>query len=259
MSAPATRAPRAVLFDLDDTIFDHARATRVALSAVRDAEPAFAAWSIDELDRRHRLVLEAWHQEVLAGRATIDQARVARFGELIVAAGGPDEPARASALAASYRTIYATTWFTVPGAVALIDEIRQRGIAVAIVTNNVLVEQQLKLDRCGLTALRTTLVTSEEVGHQKPDPPIFRAALDRVGVSAADAVMVGDAWATDIAGALRVGIRPVWLNRFGEISRDRRVAELHALEPIREALAVVLQEPSLTREEGRGQISEGRG
>ena len=252
MSEHTRDVPRAVLFDLDDTIFDHARATRVALSAVREAEPAFAAWSLDELDRRHRLVLEAWHQEVLAGRATIDQARVARFGELIVAAGGPNARERAAALAAAYRAVYATAWFTVPGAVALIDAIRAREIGVAIVTNNVLVEQQLKLDRCGLPALRTTLVTSEEVGRQKPDPAIFRAALDRVGVSAAEAVMVGDAWATDIEGALGMGIRPVWLNRFGEISRDRSVVELHSLEPTGHALGVVLGQPSRPRDEGRG-------
>lgn len=240
MSAPASRAPRAVFFDLDDTIFDHARATRVALAAVRETEPALAAWSLDELDRRHRLVLEAWHQEVLAGRATIEQARVARFGELIVAAGGPDARDRAADLAAAYREVYAATWFTVPGAVPLVEAIRARGIGIAIVTNNVLVEQQLKLDRCGLTSLRATLITSEEIGHQKPAVAIFQAALDRLGVAAGETVMVGDAWATDIEGARRAGIRPVWLNRFGDVSRDRDVAELHTLEPLEEALTVVL-------------------
>jgi putative hydrolase of the HAD superfamily len=252
VSEQPDRQPRAVLFDLDDTIFDHARATRVALASLRDAEPAFGAWSLDELERRHRVVLEVWHQEVLAGRATIDQARVARFGELIVAAGGPDARDRASTLAAAYRSVYATAWFTVPGAVALIEAIRERGIAVAIVTNNVLVEQQLKLERCGLTSLRATLVTSEEVGQQKPDVRIFQAALDRLGVRSSESVMVGDAWATDIEGAMRSGIRPVWLNRFGEISRDTSVAELRALEPIGHALAVVLGS-STSRDGGRGQ------
>jgi len=258
VSAPAGRAPRAVFFDLDDTIFDHARATRVALAAVRDTEPAFAGWSLDELDRRHRLVLEAWHQEVLAGRATIDQARVARFGELIVAAGGPDDGDRASTLAAAYRSVYTTTWFTVPGAIALVEAIRARDIAVAIVTNNVLVEQQLKLDRCGLTSLRPTLVTSEEIGQQKPAAAIFQAALDRVGVTADEAVMVGDAWATDIEGARRAGIRPVWLNRFRQRSPDTTVAELRTFEPLEQALAVVVRSSPI-RAEGKGQGSEGRG
>jgi putative hydrolase of the HAD superfamily len=43
---------------------------------------------------------------------------------------------------------------------------------------------------------------------------------------------VGDAWATDIEGARAAGVRPVWLNRFGALSRDPAVAELQALEPI---------------------------
>ena len=103
VTASRTGRPRAVLFDLDDTLFDHARATLVALAAVRSVEPALATWSMDELDRRHRVVLEAWHQEVLAGRATIDHARVSRFAELVRAAGGHDSDERATALATAYR------------------------------------------------------------------------------------------------------------------------------------------------------------
>jgi HAD superfamily hydrolase (TIGR01662 family) len=236
-----TPRPRAVLFDLDDTLFDHHRATLVALEAVRATEPALAVWSMDELDRRHRVVLEAWHQEVLAGRATIDRARVSRFAALIRDAGGRDADDRAATLAIAYRSTYETAWFTVAGARALLEGIAADGIRVAIVTNNVLVEQQLKLRRCDLAGLAGPLVTSEEVGVQKPDPKIFAIALERVGVAPDEAVMVGDAWNTDIEGARRAGIRPVWLNRFGALSPDTAVAELSSFEPIGRAREVILK------------------
>ncbi|HEY6357247.1 MAG TPA: HAD family hydrolase [Vicinamibacterales bacterium] len=240
MTGLKVRRPLAVLFDLDDTLFDHARATRVALSALREVDLALGRWSIDELDRRHRVVLEMWHQEVLAGRASIEQARIARFTELVGQAGGDGAGHRAGELASRYRSVYETTWFTVPGARPLVEAIASQGLRVAVVTNNVRREQELKLARCGLTSLVDTLVTSEEVGAQKPDPRIFQTALDRIGVSASDAVMVGDAWPTDVEGARRAGLRPVWLNRFGEMSRDLSVSELRSLEPLAEALAAIV-------------------
>jgi HAD superfamily hydrolase (TIGR01662 family) len=240
VTGPTVRRPLAVLFDLDDTLFDHARATRVALGALREVDSALGRWSIDELDRRHRVVLEMWHQEVLAGRASIEQARIARFAELVGQAGGDGADHRAGALASQYRSVYETTWFTVPGARPLLEAIVEQGLRVAVVTNNVRQEQEIKLARCGLTSLVGTLVTSEEVGVQKPDPRIFQTALDRIGVSAPDAVMVGDAWLTDVEGARRAGLRPVWLNRFGETSRDASVRELRALEPLPEVLQAIV-------------------
>jgi HAD superfamily hydrolase (TIGR01509 family) len=240
VTGPTVRRLRAVLFDLDDTLFDHARATRVALGTLRETDPALGRWSIDELDRRHRVVLEAWHQEVLAGRASIDQARIARFAELVDQAGGDRGESRAAALASRYRSVYETAWYTVAGARPLLEALAGQGLRVAVVTNNVRREQQLKLARCGLAPLVETLVTSEEVGVQKPDPRIFHTALDRVGVSAGDAIMVGDAWATDIEGARRAGVRPLWFNRLGEMSSDQSVSELRSFEPLAEALQAII-------------------
>ena len=83
-------------------------------------------------------------------------------------------------------------------------------------------------------------MTSEEVGVSKPDPRIFQEALDRARAEPPDAVMLGDAWATDIEGALASGIRPVWLNRFGETRPIGSVVELTSLEPVDEALEYYL-------------------
>jgi putative hydrolase of the HAD superfamily len=123
---------------------------------------------------------------------------------------------------------------------SLLTAIRQRGLRIAIVTNNIVVEQQTKLRYCGLTELVDALVTSEEIGVQKPHSKIFHTALERVGAEPAEAVMVGDAWATDIEGARAAGVRPIWLNRFGGASVDPSVAELRALEPMEAALRLIL-------------------
>ena len=61
------------------------------------------------------------------------------------------------------------------------------------------------------------IVVSADHGINKPDARLFHIALDRLGVSPAQAVHVGDSWSADIEGAINAGIRPVWFNRFGAI------------------------------------------
>lgn len=233
---------RVVLTDLDDTLFDHHRATRDALAELRACDAGLARWTLDELDARHRELLEALHLEVLAGRLSIEAARVRRFRQLLADAVGDHDVGRAGAAARTYRAAYERSWHPVPGAVQLVGLIKRAGAAVVIITNNSVAEQRLKIDRIGLTPLVDDLVTSEEIGCCKPEVRIFESALARWGARASDAVMIGDAWETDIEGARRIGIRGVWLNRFGRPSPDRSVAELAALEPAQGAFVTLMGE-----------------
>ena len=230
---------RAVLCDLDDTLFDHRSATRMALAVVRDREPALARWTLDVLDTRHRELLERLHIEVLAGRLSIENARLQRFRALLEAAACEDVPSRAPDIARIYRDAYERSWHAVPGAIELLRLIKREGLCVVVVTNNNVLEQQMKLEQVGLKAYVDHLVASEEVGCCKPEQAIFDCALSRAGVVPAEAVMLGDAWATDIEGALGAGIRPVWLNRFGQTSRDATVAEIASLTPVEGAFAAL--------------------
>ena len=127
----------------------------------------------------------------------------------------------------------------VPGALALLAALK--GVAaIGIVTNNAASEQRQKIAACRFDRHAGAIVISEEVGVTKPDPRIFRMALGRIGRTAGEAVMVGDAWATDIAGARSAGIRAVWFNRLGAASPDPSVPEIRALEPVDVVAARIL-------------------
>ena len=76
----------------------------------------------------------------------------------------------------------------------------------------------------GLQGLIAGAVSSFEHGRMKPHPSIFEAALARVGVDAADAVMVGDSMRQDIEGALRLGMGAILLLRGEHV--PARAAEL---------------------------------
>jgi HAD superfamily hydrolase (TIGR01549 family) len=77
-----------------------------------------------------------------------------------------------------------------------------------------------------LSGLITATVSSSQHGMMKPHPSIFRAALDLIGVPAADAVMVGDSVRHDVEGALGAGMAAVLLHRSGE--PHPREAEMQA-------------------------------
>ncbi|TAK17324.1 MAG: HAD family hydrolase [Acidobacteria bacterium] len=222
---------RAVLCDLDDTLFDHAGATRDALAHVRTLSAELGRWTLDEFDRRHRITLETLHLEVLAGKWTIEDARIERFRRLLAEAGVDERrPAVLEDLSWGYRGAYEHAWRLVPGALALVGAIKDAGTRLAIVTNNVVREQRLKIERGGLAPFVDVLVTSEEFGATKPDPGIVHHALARVNAVAANAVMFGDSLTTDIEAGRRAGVRVVWFNRFGAISNDPSLAEVRSLE-----------------------------
>jgi putative hydrolase of the HAD superfamily len=231
---------RGVLFDMDDTLFDHNKATVQATAALHDIEPLFQAWAPEDLRRRHSEMLELIHQDVVNGRLQVDEARRERFRRLLLQASAAEpDLERAPALARRYRQEYEQGWCAVEGAGDLLAALKASGLRVGIVTNNIRAEQLLKLERCGLGGFIDVLVTSEDAGIAKPEPAIFDQALAALDLEAASTVMVGDVWDTDIAGALRAGVRPVWFNWRKLPPRDQPVDEIASFTPIDKTLAVI--------------------
>ena len=232
----------AVLFDLDDTLFDHWACTRAALADLRERFAPLARVPVALVEGEHRRLLEALHLRVLAGQMTVDGARVERFRSLLVFAGGSSDADAAAAAAAAYRSAYLAHWRPVEGALELLTALHGQ-VSTGVVTNNVAAEQRQKIATCGFGPFLDTVVISEDAGVTKPDPRIFRLALERLGRPADEAAMIGDAWDTDIAGARAAGIRPIWFNRFGAPSPDRSVTEVHSLVPPSDVLSVLCPSP----------------
>lgn len=230
---------RAVLFDLDDTLFDHHRSARAALREVHRRH--LAAADFDTFERHHTRYLEEMHLEVLAGRIGLDEARRERFRRVFAALGVTLRDRDVDAVATAYRAGYLAARRATEGAAELLAAARPHA-RVGIVSNNLVEEQREKLEFCGLAPYVDVLMVSEEAGTSKPDPRIFGMALERLDARPEDAVMVGDSWAADIVGAACAGIRPVWFNplRKPRPAEPAGVAEIHALAPVAEVLATIL-------------------
>ncbi len=85
--------------------------------------------------------------------------------------------------------------------------------SLALITNGISDLQYEKLEKTNLLAYFQHITISGEEGFGKPDPRIFKLTLDKLGISAENAVMVGDNLSRDIKGAQKIGIRGIWINR----------------------------------------------
>ena len=98
--------------------------------------------------------------------------------------------------------------------VPALEQLREAGYRVGIITN-----LRRNLDelcqRVGLASYLDFAVGSQEVGIEKPHPPIFMAALDRVNAAPEECLHVGDQFRSDVMGAQGVGMKAVLIDRSG--------------------------------------------
>ena len=87
----------------------------------------------------------------------------------------------------------------------------------------------LIIDKVGLESYLDFIVTAKEIGADKPQPPIFLAALERAGVDASEAVYVGDQYETDVVGARGVGIEPILIDRYDLMPEVNDCPRIHSL------------------------------
>ncbi|MDT0275256.1 HAD family hydrolase [Blastococcus goldschmidtiae] len=103
---------------------------------------------------------------------------------------------------------------TYTGVPAALEALGAAGVVLVVVTNGIVAQQERKLQRTGLAALITDSVISEAVGSKKPDPRIFRTALEAAGRHGGrgPAWMIGDHPMADIAGARNCGLLTGWVS-----------------------------------------------
>lgn len=99
-------------------------------------------------------------------------------------------------------------WQARPGARALLDSLRRRGLRSAVVSN---FDSRLPaiLQGLGLAELLDTIVLPADAAVAKPDAAIFSVALGRLGVEPEEAIFVGDDAERDLEGARRAGLQAV--------------------------------------------------
>lgn len=201
--------PKAVLFDLDDTLWPIApviaRAELTLYAWLRQHAPRVAAGhTIDSL-RQARLELLARQPEL-----RIDLGALRRAGLLAAFEAAGEDSAKVDLAMEHFfaaRNAVSPYEDVMPGL-----ELLGRLVLVGSISNG-----NADLRAIGLAHHFKVSVAAPQLGCAKPDAAIFLAACRQLGVAPADAVYVGDDVLLDVRGAQRAGLRAVWLNRTGSI------------------------------------------
>jgi putative hydrolase of the HAD superfamily len=201
---------RAVLFDIDDTLFS---TTRFAAAARRNAVHAMVETG---LDLPEEVVLKELEEVLTEFSSNYDhhfdqllrrlrpKALESVNPALIVAAG-----------VAAYHDTKFRELKPFDDVIPLLSALRKAGVITGILTHGWTIKQAEKIVRLGLVPhldLRAVFI-SDQLGISKPNPKIYALALRDLGLVAAEAMYVGDSPSHDITPPKSLGMKAVWARR----------------------------------------------
>lgn len=205
-----TRGPlKAVIFDLDNTLYPYEPCHRRGLARAR---ALFATWP--GRARRSFLseYLNARRAVARRHRATAaSHSRLLYFRRLCERVFPHHAAHHAMALHQAYWEGYFSAMRLDRAAKPLLKRLKRRGLRIGILTDLMEEVQLRKVARLGLGPYVDVMVTSEEVGREKPDARMFRAILRKLRVTPAHSLMVGDDYRKDIIGGKRAGLATAWI------------------------------------------------
>jgi len=119
--------------------------------------------------------------------------------------------------------------------VPTLTQLKGRGLILGLISN---VDRDITplYQELGLSAWLQVVVTSQEVGFNKPRPEIFQEALKQAGVKPSEAIYVGDQHQIDVVGANEAGMRGILLDRGGYFEGVTDSPRIHSLTQVAEYL-----------------------
>lgn len=191
----------AVLFDLDDTVWEYRRSTAELLAGAFE-EVGIDSW-FTAADYRERIDDHVDDVD--------DDAELRRrcFADLATERGRDADVGRAVADAYTERRDYRDVRL-LPGAREALSALGA-DYRLAAVTNGPPEGQPVKMEVLALESAFERVIYAGDRLPAKPDPAPFRRALDHLGVGAERAVHVGNSLRNDVAGAIEAGLRSVWI------------------------------------------------
>lgn len=214
---------KAVILDIDGTLYDYKSGNKAALAALADYAGEHFGWTQEEFMQRHQRAFDTMKKRIGMGLAAVHN-RMIRYQLILEQASLPLYP---HAL-----TMYNTYWDTLirvsspfPGEVQAVRALKEAGYTVGIGTNMTAHIQFRKLTSLGILPYTDFVVSSEEACAEKPAAALFDLCVEKAGCSAGECAFVGDSLEGDALGALRAGLVPYLFNPAGE---PVKIPEEHA-------------------------------
>ena len=203
----------AIIFDVDDTLYDLAAPYRRAFAEIFADRPDL---DVDELFKLSRVKSDEAFELLSAGKITSEDHVVYRVQATYAAFGVEVSRPQALAFLAAYAR--AQEELALPPETAdLLDACVASGLPLGVISNGASDHQRQKMRSLGVMrwVSEEHVVISGDIGMPKPEPALYAEMERRLGVSGAGVWYVGDTYETDVVGAKRAGWSCIWLDRRG--------------------------------------------
>lgn len=221
-----------IFLDLDDTILDFTAAEEVALPK------GFSDVGIEptpELISRYREINISEWERFERGEISRDTVLTERY-DILFQEFDIDLPGYIAEDA--YRKHLGIGHYFIPGAVALLEYLKQKGYRLFIASNGVAATQNSRLDSAGICPYFEQIFISETTGYHKPEKEYFDYCFRHIpDFNPAQALLIGDSITSDIRGGKIAGIDTCWYNPHGKTAPsdcrpDYIISSLKELEQI---------------------------
>lgn len=196
---------KAVVFDLDNTLVDFMLMKRQAIDAAINAmRDAGLKLPVDEIRKR---IDEIYQVKGMEFQSVFDELLYNEFSKIdykILSAG-----------VIAYRKAREASLVPYPHVYMTLMELMKMHVKMAVVSDAPAKEAWLRLTYLNLHHMFDAVVTFDDSGERKPNPGPFKKVLERLGVKAQEALMVGDWAERDVVGAAQVGMKTVFA-RYGD-------------------------------------------
>ena len=203
---------RHIFFDLDHTLWDFEKNANETLRTLfeRHNFVRFGTFTVEQFISVYSDINHALWRMYQNNKITQQQLREVRFVRTLTKLGVAEDQIPAT-ISAEFTDILPQKSAVFPYTHEVLDYLKPN-YRLHLITNGFNDMQSLKLASSKLTHYFEEIITSEHSGHLKPDPRMFRHALERTGATAAESLMIGDNLECDVLGAYNAGIDQVYFN-----------------------------------------------
>ncbi len=217
-----TKLPKAILFDLDETILSFGERTSQLTEVGEEFAAELSPFSPLEVAVAMEIAFEEFWSDPDRHREWRYRLKESRVG--LISLVFANHRNRAPGLTPELAILFAEAFHErressvclFPRALETIDELRRRGARLALVTNGHTIGQRRKIENFNLTHRFEHIQVESEVGFGKPEPRAYLHAVAALGVNPEESWMVGDNLEWEVAAPQRLGIHAIWHNPRGK-------------------------------------------